>query len=258
MLAPLAANDGPVLRGVNPLLTHSPLIGSPVLDAGDPAAIAGTGLIPILDERGTGFTRVYNATGLTLAQIDIGAIEFQPSPLVGDYNFNGIVDGADYTVWRNTVGSTNDKRADGNRDGVVDAGDYLAWKQHYGETLVTASAASGAGLIAEPADTNAVTESVLAESVSNDSGANEGSLASGSLALGMVSTAETTRPAAAALLNTSANAAPSVNDAALLEWLALAATSSTTGSPADDPSGAVTHEHSAPAKPNRSIQRLPD
>ncbi|MEQ8848822.1 hypothetical protein, partial [Botrimarina sp.] len=37
--------------------------------------------------------------------------------LPGDYNADGVVDGADYTVWRDTLGSTSDLRADGQPDG---------------------------------------------------------------------------------------------------------------------------------------------
>jgi hypothetical protein len=56
----------------------------------------------------------------------------------GDYNGDGLVGAADYTVWRNTAGSTTDFRADntgpiGVPDGVVDRLDFDYWKQHYGE-----------------------------------------------------------------------------------------------------------------------------
>jgi formylglycine-generating enzyme required for sulfatase activity len=52
---------------------------------------------------------------------------------VGDYNGNGAVDAADYTVWRDTLGSTSDLRADGNQNGIIDDGDYTVWVNHYGE-----------------------------------------------------------------------------------------------------------------------------
>jgi hypothetical protein len=68
--------------------------------------------------------------------------------LPGDYNGNDVVDAADYTVWRNTLGSTIDLRADGNGNGVIDQGDYGVWTANFGRTLpppvftVTLSAAS--------------------------------------------------------------------------------------------------------------------
>lgn len=49
-----------------------------------------------------------------------------------DYNGDGLVDAADYTVWRDTLLSTTDLRADGNGDGVVNAIDYELWSGGYG------------------------------------------------------------------------------------------------------------------------------
>ena len=36
----------------------------------------------------------------------------------GDYNANGTVDAADYTIWRDTLGSTTDLRANGDNTGA--------------------------------------------------------------------------------------------------------------------------------------------
>lgn len=51
----------------------------------------------------------------------------------GDYNKNGRVDAADYTLWRNTLGETvtNGADADGNANGVIDQGDYDNWKANF-------------------------------------------------------------------------------------------------------------------------------
>jgi hypothetical protein len=62
--------------------------------------------------------------------------------LPGDYNGDDSVDAADYTVWRDTLGSTGDLRADGNRNGSVDPDDYPVWKGNFGAML--SSAGSGA------------------------------------------------------------------------------------------------------------------
>jgi GH35 family endo-1,4-beta-xylanase len=52
----------------------------------------------------------------------------------GDYNGDGQVDATDYTVWRDTLGSTGDLRADGNGNRVIDEGDYATWKSNFGMT----------------------------------------------------------------------------------------------------------------------------
>ncbi|TWT97555.1 hypothetical protein Pla108_17070 [Botrimarina colliarenosi] len=49
----------------------------------------------------------------------------------GDYNHDGFVDAADYTLWRDTKGSTEDLRADGDFSRVVDDGDYAVWANHW-------------------------------------------------------------------------------------------------------------------------------
>jgi len=65
--------------------------------------------------------------------------------LAGDYNGDGTVDAADYTVWRNSLGQTGiGLAADGDNTGAsagrIDQADYAVWKSNYGQT-----AGSGAG-----------------------------------------------------------------------------------------------------------------
>ncbi len=55
-----------------------------------------------------------------------------PPMSAGDYNDDNVVNAADYTVWRNTLGSTTDLQADGDGNGKIDRDDYLIWKWSYG------------------------------------------------------------------------------------------------------------------------------
>ncbi|MEX2168078.1 MAG: hypothetical protein WD851_02105 [Pirellulales bacterium] len=69
--------------------------------------------------------------------------------LAGDYNGNGTVDAADYTVWRDTLDSTTNLAADGSGNNVVDQADYDVWKQHFGES--GAGSSLGGSAVPEPA-----------------------------------------------------------------------------------------------------------
>ena len=74
-----------------------------------------------------------------------------PAPVAGDYNGNGVVDAADYTVWRDTLGSTTDLRANGDNTGAsagkIDQADFTFWKGHFGGM---GSASLGGGAVPEP------------------------------------------------------------------------------------------------------------
>ena len=69
--------------------------------------------------------------------------------LVGDYNFNGIVDASDYVVWRKSLGQVGvGLLADGNRNGQIDTGDYSVWRSHVGQIP---GSGSGSGINANAA-----------------------------------------------------------------------------------------------------------
>jgi fibronectin-binding autotransporter adhesin len=61
-----------------------------------------------------------------------------PVGVPGDYNQNGIVDAADYVVWRKNIGPGSLQNEGGISPGTVDSADYSFWRSRFG-------AASGAG-----------------------------------------------------------------------------------------------------------------
>jgi hypothetical protein len=86
------------------------------------------------------------------AALDIGAYEWRPQILTGDYNNDGVVSAADYVVWRNTLGTTVApfSGADGDGNGIIGDGDYTLWQAKFG---VTAAARSNLATVPEPAPT---------------------------------------------------------------------------------------------------------
>lgn len=63
---------------------------------------------------------------------------FQPADF-GDFNWDGVVDAADYSVWRDGMGT------------LYDQDDYEVWKTHFGETVGSGSAAGAfANAVPEP------------------------------------------------------------------------------------------------------------
>ena len=64
-----------------------------------------------------------------------------PTPQNGDYNGDGMVNAADYTVWRNTLGTNANLSADGNGNRMIDVGDYDEWRNRYGTVLGAGAAA---------------------------------------------------------------------------------------------------------------------
>jgi hypothetical protein len=84
--------------------------------------------------------------------------------LAGDYNLDSVVDAADYSVWRDSLGDTGltpFSGADGDGDGRVTANDRSVWVANFGSRLeasLQAVGASGSGAAAVMAP--AVTEPV--------------------------------------------------------------------------------------------------
>jgi hypothetical protein len=89
---------------------------------------------------------------------------FAPAVQSADYNHNGLVDAADYVLWRKTNNTTvpAGSGADGNNDGSVNGLDYALWKSHFGAAM---GSGAGAGLstttVPEPTSCALLTISAL-------------------------------------------------------------------------------------------------
>ena len=83
-----------------------------------------------------------------------GEIRGFPVYVPGDFNNNGVVDAADYTVWRDALGQTGEGLdADFDNSNSIDAIDYEAgWKANFGRNRFTVGPGSGGGAaVPEPA-----------------------------------------------------------------------------------------------------------
>jgi hypothetical protein len=97
--------------------------------------------------------------GIGSAQIFLDNVSNNPlgllaaSAIPGDYNGDGAVNTADYTMWRSSLGDTvtPGTKADGNGNGVIDAGDYTLWRKRMsaggGTSLDGAPVPEPAGLL---------------------------------------------------------------------------------------------------------------
>ena len=95
---------------------------------------------------------VYSPTAVSLVVVGIE----------GDYNNDGIVDAADYTVWRDSLGLTGEGlAADGDQDGEIDQDDYGVWVSNFGQAASTSSSTT----IPEPAAWLIATIALLAAGV---------------------------------------------------------------------------------------------
>ena len=99
-------------------------IGNPADPADDVVNVIG---VSTIDELVPGFDNSIIGSGDYILQLTYGG-----GKLPGDYNADGVVDAADYTVWRDTFGSMSDLAADGDGSGTVDAADYDIWRQNFG------------------------------------------------------------------------------------------------------------------------------
>jgi Right handed beta helix region len=126
-----------------PMYATGPAVAPRRADGGLPdidfmRLVAGSHLI----DAGVDVGLPYNGSAPDLGYFETAGIV--PPSLAGDYNGDGVVDAADYTVWRDTFGQTGaNLAADGDNSQTVDDGDYTVWVNNFGMTLPGSGALSG-------------------------------------------------------------------------------------------------------------------
>ncbi|HEX3601275.1 MAG TPA: family 16 glycosylhydrolase [Lacipirellulaceae bacterium] len=90
--------------------------------------------------------------------VDYVRVWHRQTGLAGDYNGDGVVDSADYVVWRQMQGQSGiGLSADGSGNGTVGQEDYDTWKKNFGGSL---SAAAASSVLAVPEPTSGVPAAV--------------------------------------------------------------------------------------------------
>ncbi len=119
------------------------------------ATVAAAGRYTVVAKMGTSATSLWQelysllldpstAAHVTIAgasQVELLVDRRTTGVLVGDFNDDGQVDAADYTVWRDTFGTNvfSATGADGDGNGVISAVDLDTWRRNFGRSLASAA-----------------------------------------------------------------------------------------------------------------------
>jgi uncharacterized lipoprotein YddW (UPF0748 family) len=119
------------------------------------ATVATAGRYTVVAKMGTSATSLWQemysllldpsaATRVTIAgasQVELLVDRRTTGVLVGDFNDDGKVDTADYTVWRDTVGTNvfSATGADGDGNGAITNADLDTWRRNFGRSLASAA-----------------------------------------------------------------------------------------------------------------------
>jgi hypothetical protein len=135
-------DDGDANAGTNPadgIYLMALRVDMATLDASDPFYL-------VFGTRGSTLEARNAAVAWVTARVDTLVVEEIP----GDYNHNGTVDAADYTLWRDTLNSTTNLAADGDGSLQVGAGDYHLWSASFGDSVGSPMNAASAMSVPEP------------------------------------------------------------------------------------------------------------
>jgi alpha-L-fucosidase len=153
-LDPVFGGDAPGetwQEGANPssqALLEGFLLGNSTIEAGGSLSLGRA-----YDEALAGEDLVFRYRVASQNGVVLGAVNYDNTPppiLPGDYNNNGMVDAADYTVWRDHLGGAGPLPNDETPE-LIDTSDYETWKTHFGAKAGAASSASHGMAMPEPA-----------------------------------------------------------------------------------------------------------
>ena len=177
LIAKVGINDGWNQHGGGRVMQ---LFDQSIIEPFDSIGLVGSAAVKVISDVALGVSEVYwdNNLLLTIPQvavlqqvgmvfghftgptvvshfgtISIESMSVSDLALPGDFNGDGTVDAADYTVWRDTLGSAGLEPyslGDGNGDGDVTQADYDIWQSHFGQTIPAATSATATVPVPEP------------------------------------------------------------------------------------------------------------
>ena len=93
-----------------------------------------TGNSTVANSGSIGLGAAFNVGGAHNLEFRYGVVNESPAA-AGDYNSNGAVDAADYTIWRNafnTAGTLPNQNPAAATPNLIDQEDYAFWKANFG------------------------------------------------------------------------------------------------------------------------------
>ena len=98
----------------------------------------------------SGYSGVFGLSVTAANDVDVTFDNFRAEDLVagipGDYNNNGVVDAADYVVWRKGGSLQNEV----DTPGTVNAADYTEWRARFGNPPGSGAGIGSGGSVPEP------------------------------------------------------------------------------------------------------------
>jgi hypothetical protein len=137
-----------ITAGASDVLGTTPGPGSPAANLTSDLDFSVFGFALSPDANGRLILDFENSATIDRSLISGVIITELTSGLTGDFNNDGVVDAADYTVWRDNLGAPTDDPLNGNGDGQagVTGGDYIVWRNNFGATNMAAVSSNNAAV----------------------------------------------------------------------------------------------------------------